>query len=227
MAALSPLTYPEEQVHATKKSAFPYGSFAVAHDAQEACENVNRMQQLEQMLEETQGRAEIIEKEAYDKAYLAGEKAGLALGQKRAEQILDTVKDALKEADNELAAIKQAFAEAAMDLGRHIAEQIIGGAIESNAASLFDMAQKAAAQLPETGGLNIAISPDDYSAFNRLLQESPTQHVLSSNASVKTGTCRIISARQDILIDPIAAVADYLVQLRPPLLGRNSHEHER
>ncbi|MES0371706.1 MAG: hypothetical protein ABUK11_05450, partial [Mariprofundaceae bacterium] len=47
---------------------------------------VQRMDQLEKMLQEAQGRTETVEREAYDKAYNAGEKAGLVLGGKRAEQ---------------------------------------------------------------------------------------------------------------------------------------------
>lgn len=228
MTSFNPISYPEEADHqAEHQSVFPFRSFSKPYGKQTE-QNVsrNRMQQLEEMLHEAQGRAEIIEKEAYDKAYLAGEKAGLALGKKRGEQILESVADTLKDVETDLSAIQQSFAEAAMELAQYIAEQITGKAVQNNTEMLWDIAQKAASQLPEASGLKVAISPDDYHSFERLLEDSPSQIILSRDASVAPGTCRIISTEQDILVDPVAAVAAYLEHLRPALLsGKPDEDH--
>ena len=226
-STLTPITFPEDphsDNHAPKQaSAFPYTPIdeaPVAHISS----NTNRMQQLETMLKEVQGRAEIVEKEAYDKAYLAGEKAGMVLGRKRGEQILESLQETLQETESALSSMQQSFAEAAIDVAKHIAESIIGDVIETDPARLLAIAQQAAAQLSETTGLRIAVSPDDYSSFKRLLEDDSILQSLHRDASVETGTCRIISSQQDILIDPITAVAAYLKALRPSLLIATAHD---
>jgi len=68
---------------------FPYDDFSrqVEDNTQQintvAKPEPDRMQQLEKMLAEKHDSQAAIERDAYDKAYAAGEKAGLALGRKR------------------------------------------------------------------------------------------------------------------------------------------------
>ncbi|PIP01886.1 MAG: flagellar assembly protein [Zetaproteobacteria bacterium CG12_big_fil_rev_8_21_14_0_65_54_13] len=217
MSELKPLIFPADaSLPRHQPPAFP---FATAAQAQLSPNNLveNRMQQLEQMLQEAQGRAEIVEKEAYDKAYLAGEKAGMALGRKRGEQILEALQTSLKGAESDITALRTSFADAAIDVARHIAEQIIGRALEQNDDSLFAIARQTAAQLPDTSNLHIAVAASDYITFKRMLDDDASTMALSSDASVLPGTCRIISANQDILIDPVAAVSNYLSHLQPLL----------
>jgi len=221
MSGITPLSFPQAADSVTeKKSSFPFAP-QPAQTAQPApaLDSSARMKQLEQMLQEAQGRAEIVEKEAYDNAYLAGEKAGMALGKKRAEQILESVQETLQNAGSSLAGIQHAFADAAIDIAKHIAEQIVGSAIEQNDNKLLDIAQQAAAQLPDTSQLKIAVSPDDFASFKRLLEESKSLETLTVDNTVSSGTCRIVSAQQDILIDPVAAVSGYLEQLSPVMLN--------
>jgi len=182
------------------------------------------MRQLEAMLKEVQGRAEIVEKEAYDKAYLAGEKAGMALGKRRGEQILDALQESLKDTGASLAAIQDSFAEAAMDVAGFIAKQIIADALQDDKTRLWDIAKQAAEQLPDATTLTIAVSPDDFFAFKRLLEGSDALAILSSDTAIQNGTCRIISSQQDILVDPVAAVDSWLDTLGPTLLSASGKQ---
>jgi len=221
MSTLTPLSFPEDKNAAASTVAeFPYTSMpGGSHQSGPlASSGINRMQQLESMLQEAQGRAEIIEKEAYDKAYLAGEKAGMALGKKRGDQMLETLQESLHDAGHELAVIHQSFAEAAMDVAGFIAEQIVSDAISANHDRLWQIAKQAATRLPATADLRIAVSPDDYAVFKRLLEVESSMAALSSDVNIASGTCRIISSQQDMLIDPVSAVQSFLEQLRPALL---------
>ena len=221
MSGMNPLSFPQAADSVTEnKSSFPFAPHAI-QPAQTApvLDGAARMKQLEQMLQEAQGRAEIVEKEAYDNAYLAGEKAGMTLGKKRAEQLLESVQETLQDAGSSLTGIQHAFADAAIDIAKHIAEQIVRSAIEHDYSKLLDIAQQATAQLPDTSQLKIAVSPDDFASFKRLLEESESLGVLSIDNTVNSGTCRIVSAQQDILIDPVAAVSSYLEQLSPAMLN--------
>jgi len=227
MSTLTPITFPEDQnTPKHSSSIFPYTSIdedPVAHSSI----NNNRMQQLENMLKEVQGRAEIVEKEAYDKAYLAGEKAGMVLGRKRGEQILESLQETLQEAESNLTTMQQSFAEAAIDVAQYLAEAIIGDVIQTDPAKLLAIAQQAASQLSENTGLRIAVSPDDFASFQRLLEDEATLQSLHREANVASGTCRIISSQQDILIDPAAAVRTHLKTLRPTLLITPSNKLEQ
>jgi len=236
MSTLTPLSFPEETIPSGQPSgAFPYAPIGDGrhHENQAAAGGAHRMQQLEAMLKEVQGRAEIVEKEAYDKAYLAGEKAGMALGKRRGEQILASLQESLKDTGAALAAIQESFAEAAMDVAGFIARQIIADALQDNKAILLDLAKQAAEQLPDATALTIAVSPDDFFAFKRLLEESDSLSALSSDAAIQNGTCRIISSQQDILVDPVAAVDSWLDTLGPvlhaplqePMPEQHSDEH--
>jgi len=235
MSTLSPIVFPEDPRGSSRvASAFPYTSIdEVAVNQLGQNKHTNRMKQLESMLKEVQGRAEIVEKEAYDKAYLAGEKAGMVLGRKRGEQILESLQHTLQEAETSLANIQQSFAEAAMDVAKHVAENIVGDLTATDTAKLLDIARQATARLPDSNGLRIAVSPDDFFSFKRLFEDEHSQDkgsadkpmlILSRDTTVNSGSCRIISKQQDILIDPVAAVSTYLDTLRPVLLSPAQHD---
>jgi len=234
MSALTPLSFRHEKgPDEPQPGRYQYPPIGSAdHPADSpATVSARRMKQLETMLQEVQGRAEIVEKEAYDKAYLAGEKAGMALGKKRAEQILVMLENSLHGVEAEMEAILQSFGQAAMDVAGFVARQVVADAIVSDKSRLWKLAKQAVDQLPAATELTIAVSPDDFSTFSRLLEDSDSLSVLCSDAATQSGTCRIISSQQDILIDPVAAVADCLDQLRPALLHRSEpprspdHEH--
>ncbi|MDX8406757.1 MAG: FliH/SctL family protein [Mariprofundaceae bacterium] len=222
MKSLTPLHFDEVPAAAQAEVAFPFSAFGAAADSSAPAQS-NRLEQLEKMLREAQGRAEIVEKEAYDKAYLAGEKAGMALGKRRGEQILGALQETLQHADRQLQDIQQSFAEAAIDLAEFIASQIIGEALGDTPESLLAIANQAAARLPANGPLKIAVCPEDMATFQRLLEDEsdPSENsasMLSADAAISPGTCRLISDTQDALIDPLAAVHHYIEELRPALL---------
>jgi len=106
-----------------------------------------------------------------------------------------------------------------MDVAKHVAETIVGDLVKTDMSTLYAIVQKAAAQLPDSSGLRIAVSSDDYSSFKRLLEDEDSMIVLSQDNTIESGTCRIISSQQDILIDPVAAVDNYLSTLRTELLS--------
>ncbi|MDX8404788.1 MAG: FliH/SctL family protein [Mariprofundus sp.] len=218
MSTLKPLTFPADKREPVQHDAnFPFGGDKQIRATASAVTD-NRMQQLEKMLQEAQGRAEQVEKEAYEKAYLAGEKAGMALGKKRGEQILDALQQSLQDAELHITTLQQSFAEAAVDVATHIAEQIVGETLRQDSSSLMDIANQAAAQLPDSSNLRIAVANDDYTTFKRMLDDDAATMRLCADATVAHGTCRIISATQDILIDPVAAVRRYMSQIEPLLL---------
>ncbi len=206
------------------KSPFPVFGAAPASTpgvtaAQITGSEVQRMDQLEQMLKDAQGRAEIVEREAYDKAYVAGEKAGLALGEKRAEQIVEAMEECLKRAENESAAMRQSCVDAIVDISQLVVEQLVGELLDQQKETLFKAAKRAAEQLPEVASLKVAVSPDDLQTFERLMQEERPDWRLYADPSIAAGTCRLVSKHQDAFVNPIQAVADSIRHIRVALHG--------
>jgi len=179
--------------------------------------DVGRMDQLEKMLHAAQGRAEVVEREAYDKAYAAGEKAGLALGQKRAEQIVESMESCLKQAETEVSQMRQHCVDAVVDIAQLVVEQLTGEILAEQKDALYHAAKRAAEKLPEASRLKLAVYPDDLQAFERLLESDNSDWRLVADPSLKPGTCRLVSREQDVSIDPMRALVDSVRRIRVAL----------
>ena len=170
--------------------------------------------QMEKMLRDAQGRAEAVEREAYDKAYAAGEKAGLALGEKRAEQILESMEEMFHQAESESAQLGRSCVDAVVEIAQVVVEQLMGEIISNQKDAIFQAATRAAEQLPDISELKLAVHPDEYQSFERLVQKERPAWRLYLDSNVAQGTCRLVSKHQDTLIDPLRAVAESMQQIR-------------
>lgn len=210
-----------------EKSSFPYGSFSPQQ--QEEASNIepepsgaSRLEQLEAMLAEKHSFDANLERESYDKAYLSGEKAGLALGQKRAEQILEQMQQLQEQTQQQLEEIRNTMGEAVIEISGMLTEWLVGEITADDRARLLSMAEKAARSFPETDKMVMVVHQNDFSQFEKLLFESDFKPHLLTDNSVKPGCMRIASEAQDILIDPNASIAEALVQLKKDLLSGDS-----
>ena len=177
----------------------------------------DRLRQLEKMLSENKERSAELEREAYDKAYAAGEKSGLALGSKRAEQIMLEMQKMLDASEAQMAEIHQTMSDAVVDIGGALCEWLVGEITESERGRLLEMAKKTAHSLPEMGAMTLAVHPDDFAQFEKLLAESEMQSPLIADANVARGCIRIFSKAQDVLIDPSTSIAEGLAYIKAEL----------
>jgi len=179
-----------------------------------------RMQELERMLQEAQGRAEIMEREAYDKAYAAGEKAGMALGAKRAEQSLEHLDKLLQKAEEQVLHLSNTCNDTVLDIAQAVIEHVLGELGEQRYELIFSAVQRAALQMPSVSGLLLLVNADDLTTFESLMQQRGLEEWrLKAQADVPTGCCRLISEQQDIQIDPEQAVKTTLEKLSMRLQG--------
>jgi flagellar biosynthesis/type III secretory pathway protein FliH len=179
----------------------------------------DRLRQLEEMLSENKERSAELEREAYDKAYAAGEKSGLALGEKRAEQILLQMQQMLDASESQMGEIHRAMSEAVVDISGALCEWLIGEITENERGRLLEMAKKTAHTLPEMGPMTLAVNPDDFAQFEKLLAESKMKSPLIADANVARGCIRIFSKAQDVLIDPSTSIAEGLAYIKAELLS--------
>ena len=210
---------------AAAETPFPYRNFTPA-PLQEAPvappqPQVNRLEQLEKMLAEKHAFDESKEREAYDKAYMSGEKAGLALGQKRAEQILEKMQLLQDQAGQQLDEIRTGMCEAVLDIGIALAEWIVGEMTTAERGRLLAMAERASHSLPKLGGMVMLVHPADFAQFEKLIADSDFRPTLRTDGSIRPGSVRLANEEQDILIDPSASIAEAVAQLKKELLSGN------
>ncbi|PCI44285.1 MAG: flagellar assembly protein [Proteobacteria bacterium] len=224
--ALAPLPIMEDKALHQEAPSSPYPVLgatplaAIETSAPVSAGEEQRMQELERMLQEAQGRAELMEREAYDKAYAAGEKAGMALGAKRAEQSLEHLDVLLQQAESQVRSLSDACNDTVLDIAQAVIEHVLGELGEQRYEMMLASVQRAALEMPSVSDLLLLVSPDDMSVFERLMQEGDIgKWRLRAQSDVPSGCCRLISQQQDIQIDPEQAVKKTIEQLRMRLQG--------
>ena len=217
--ALTPL--PLKDFFSEKENTpFPYRELGEHQpELQPKPQESDRLRQLEQMLSEKKEHSAEMERQAYDKAYAAGEKAGMALGRKRAEQILTQMQETLDASKSQLDDIHRTMCEAIIDISGGIAEWLIGEITDGERNRLLKMAKKTAHALPEMNNMTMAVHPDNFAHFAKLLAASESQPPLIADTNIALGCIRIFNKTQDTLIDPKVSIAEGIEYIKAELLS--------
>jgi len=178
----------------------------------------DRMRELENMLNEAQNHAQNIEREAYDKAYAAGEQAGMDLGSKRAEQINNNISELLVQCEKSSKRLHERMDEVVVDIADAVIRHIVDTMIDEHPDYIKQMISQATRYLPEHQTLSLAVSVPDMAMFERILGDTPNKLLADDNIS--PGTCRIMASDHDILIDPQAAISECMHHIRTRLLQK-------
>ena len=182
-------------------------------------EEKQRMDELEKMLSEAQSRAAVIEQEAYDKAYAAGEKSGLALGEKRAEQIIESMGLVLERAEQELLNLRQQSVDTVMDITTMVVEHVMGVENIDLGQALETLINQALAQfLPSRESrVVLLVNPQDLTMFKKMTTLVDKVH-FQTGQDIPAATCRLMTAEQDALIDPKQSLDEALKHVRQQLM---------
>jgi len=208
------------------ESPFPFENIGTAGNT-DGHLPADRLRQLEEMLARNQEKTNEIEREAYDKAYIAGEKAGLELGRKRAEQILAQMQVMLEECEAELDDLRSSMCEAVVDISGALAEWLIDKITTEDTTRLLKMAKKTAAAIPDMTDMKIAVHPEDFARIKTLLTGSGDDALpLISDPGIKRGSIRIFNKTREALIDPIGAITDGVAHIKTELLVKKKHATE-
>jgi len=174
-----------------------------------------RMQELDRMLQEAQSRADMLERETYDKAYAAGEQSGFALGQKRAEQTLEQMNQLLSQTEMQLGSLDYLCREAVLDVAEAVVQQVLGTLEGEQHKLLLQAVERAAFQFPDMHDLVVLVHPNDMQTFEDLLPESGVAMArLRVDQTIEEGSCRLMSEHQDALIHPNQALHESFALLR-------------
>ena len=184
-----------------------------------------RLQELENMLSEAQSRTAIVEQEAYDKAYAAGEKAGLTLGEKRAEQYLESMENIVKYAERELEHLQQTSVHVIVELSESITKKVVGEIPQGVLNVLEKSIQHTFSQLDIQAKhrLMLVVHPQDLTMFQRM-GDLPQDLRVTSDEAVEQGTCKLLSTHHDVLIDPQAMIHQAAKHIRQHFLKTYEHQ---
>ncbi len=177
-----------------------------------------RLAELESMLSEAQSRTALVEQQAYDKAYAAGEKAGLALGEKRAEQILEVLEHMRSQVEQELLCLQQKSVEVVTEMAGVIIKKILDDDAQYMEKVLEKTIHQLLAHLDISGqSVVLCLNPRDLDMFRRML-EMPESVRIELDEHMAQGSCRILSKHHDTWIEPKAMVDKMVDRMQQQLL---------
>lgn len=119
---------------------------------------------------------EEIEREAYERGFEAGEKAGLAMGEEKARIILEKIENLFKE----LLGLRQRMISDLqadiIELATSLAKKIILQELKTAPETILNMTKEAIMRIERTGTITIKINPSLYNLFMRLKPDLQNLH---------------------------------------------------
>ncbi len=166
----------------------------------------NRAAELERMMMELQDKAAVAEREAYNKAYQMGEKAGLELGKRRAENILAELQQLLDMFHGHVKEVYQQLDQQVIALANMVSKKLMGSSIRDEGmmealirraieASEFDLAES-----------RLVLHPEDIERIRLMLQEEEIPLICATDSAIQPGTARLHSHDGMVLIDVSRAI---------------------
>jgi flagellar assembly protein FliH len=148
--------------------------------------------------------ADHIEREAYEKAFAAGEKAGFEMGEQKAQVLIEKVEALI----NELVTLKQTIAKEVepqcVELAVSIARKIIIKELTAKPEEIIRMVKEALLKLERTGQITIKVNPALYDFFTRHKPDIIKIHpdiVFDADPSVSRFGTVVMGPVEDVVTD--------------------------
>lgn len=153
----------------------------------------------------TVGRsADRIEREAYERGYGAGEKAGFEMGEQRAKVLIDRLEGLLKE----LATLRSTIAREAeiqlVELATSMARKIIVRELTVKPEEIVKMTKEALLKIERTGQVTIKVNPALYEFMTRHKPDLVRIHpdiLLDADPSVTRFGTVVMGPAEDVVTD--------------------------
>jgi len=133
--------------------------------------DINQLIELKREIEERISNLDVLERDAYERGYSAGEKAGYEMGIKKAEVVLSQLENLIKELEN----IKERYIlendKKIVALSIAIARKIIEKEIEESSETLLNMLHNAIKKIERQEKIKITINPTMQEIIERFKRE--------------------------------------------------------
>lgn len=137
-------------------------------------------------------KLEALEREAYEKGFEAGEKAGFSIGEQKALVLIEKIDALLKELISLKEQILRELEPEILELALSIAKKIITKELKTNPDEIVEITKEALKKLTRKGQIIIKINPNLYNLF---IKHKP----------------EISEIHQDIVLDPDPTVSHSII----------------
>lgn len=145
-----------------------------------------------------------IEKDAYERGFDVGEKAGFAMGEEKAKILIEKLASIIKELtmlkENTIKELEQQIIEAVVSIAR----KIILGELSTNPKQIVAMTKEALMKLERIGQITIKINPFLYEIFMKNKPEILTIHsdvVFDVDPAVSQYGTVVIGPTEEVIVD--------------------------
>lgn len=153
---------------------------------------------------------EQIEREAYEKGFESGDKAGFAMGEKKALVLIERLEGLLSELAGVRKTIIRELESQVVELAVGIARKIILKELDLSPDQIVEMTKEALSRIERTGQITIKINPSLHDLF---LKHKPD--ILSMHPDVAFDTDPAIPVNGSVVIGPAEdIITDVDVQLK-------------
>ncbi len=145
-----------------------------------------------------------IEREAYERGFEAGEKAGLAMGEEKAKIILEKIENLLKDLLTLRKKMLTDLQSEIIELATSIARKIILRELETEPETLLNMTKEALMKIERTGPITIKINPSLYNLFMRLKPELQNLHedlIFDVDPSISAQGTIVVGPQEEVSTD--------------------------
>jgi len=147
---------------------------------------------------------EALEREAYEKGFETGEKAGFALGEQKALVLIERLEAIIKELTSLKETITKELEPQMVELVFSIARRVIRKELTMNPDEIVAMAKEALTRLGKTGQIIIKIQPSLFDLFMKHkpeLTEIYQDILFEIDPSVAQDGCIVVGQTEDIITD--------------------------
>jgi flagellar assembly protein FliH len=118
--------------------------------------------QAAEILEEARRKAELIERQAYEKGYQQGEVAGQEIGRKQFESVIKSLEKGLKALEDEKSRAMASMEPDVLALSLAIAKKVVHAEIQVNPKVVVQIIRACISQLANRDRVTVRINPSDY-----------------------------------------------------------------
>lgn len=159
---------------------------------------------LKKELEEKFAKLEELERQAYERGYEAGEKAGFDMGIKKAEVVINQIENLLEELINLKERYIHESKKKILALSIAIAKKIIEKEIDENQEIMFNILNNAIKKIQRQEKLIITINPSMQAiieGFRKDIREICPKVVIEIDPNVSKNFVKVESETEEIVID--------------------------
>lgn len=147
---------------------------------------------------------EEIEREAYERGFEVGEKAGFAMGEEKARVVLERINNLLMDLTSLRQRMLNELQVQIIELATSIAKKIVLQELKTDPQTIINMTKEAIMRIERTGPVTIKINPSLYNLFIRLKPELQNIHedlIFDIDPSLSAQGTLVIGPQEEVSTD--------------------------